>query len=122
MICKFVTLFGDTMIEDIQKAGNDNMEFHLWGTGAEENSLKDYTQSHGMNNVVFHGAYLRSKQSEVINSCDLVQSLVCGINKFLTDDEFREECRNNVKVRVNERYSIESIWNSMCEIWRQTLK
>ena len=59
------------MIEDIQKAGNDNMEFHLWGTGAEENSLKDYTQSHGMNNVVFHGAYLRSKQSEVINSCDL---------------------------------------------------
>lgn len=59
------------MIEDIQKAGNDKMEFHLWGTGAEETSLKDYTQSHGMKNVVFHGAYLRSKQSEVINSCDL---------------------------------------------------
>lgn len=59
------------MIEDIQKAGNDKMEFHLWGTGAEENNLKDYTQSHGMKNVVFHGAYLRSKQSEVINSCNL---------------------------------------------------
>lgn len=59
------------MIEDIQKAGNDKMKFHLWGTGAEENSLKDYVSNHGMNNIVFHGAYLRSKQSEVINSCDL---------------------------------------------------
>lgn len=59
------------MIEDIQKACNDKMEFHLWGTGAEENSLKDYASNYGMKNVVFHGAYLRSKQSEVINSCDL---------------------------------------------------
>lgn len=59
------------MIEDIKAAGNDKMEFHLWGTGAEENSLKEYVQKYGMNNVVFHGAYLRSKQSEVINSCDL---------------------------------------------------
>lgn len=59
------------MIEDIQKAGNNKMEFHLWGTGAEENSLKVYVSNHGMNNIVFHGAYLRSKQSEVINSCDL---------------------------------------------------
>ena len=47
------------------------MVFHLWGTGAEENSLKEYTQKHGLKNVMFHGAYLRSKQSEVINSCDL---------------------------------------------------
>lgn len=59
------------MVEDIQKAGNDMMEFHLWGTGAEENSLKEYATHHGMKNVVFHGAYLRSKQSEVINSCDM---------------------------------------------------
>ena len=59
------------MVEDVKAAGNDRMEYHLWGTGAEENSLKEYTQKHGMNNVVFHGAYLRSKQSEVINSCDL---------------------------------------------------
>jgi len=59
------------MLEDIRKSGNDKMEFHLWGTGAEENSLKEYAVHHGMKNVVFHGAYLRSKQSEVINSCDL---------------------------------------------------
>ena len=60
-----------SMVEDIKAAGNNEMEFHLWGTGAEENSLKEYTQKHGMNNVVFHGAYLRSKQSEVINNCDM---------------------------------------------------
>lgn len=59
------------MVEDIKTAGNDKMEFHLWGTGAEENNLKEYAQKNGMKNVVFHGAYLRSKQSEVINSCDL---------------------------------------------------
>lgn len=59
------------MIEVINAASKDNMEFHLWGTGAEENNLKEYTQISGMKNVVFHGAYLRSKQSEVINSCDL---------------------------------------------------
>lgn len=60
-----------TIMEDIRAAGNEKLEFHLWGTGAEENSLKDYAACQGMENVVFHGAYLRSKQSEVINSCDL---------------------------------------------------
>lgn len=60
-----------SMMEDVRNANNPNMEFHLWGTGAEENSLKDFVNSHKMTNVVFHGAYLRSKQSEVINSCDL---------------------------------------------------
>lgn len=59
------------MVEDIKAAGNDRMEFHLWGTGAEETNLKEYAQKNGMKNVVFHGAYLRSKQSEVINSCDM---------------------------------------------------
>ena len=59
------------LIENIEEASNNNLEFHLWGTGAEENRLKAYTQSHKMKNVIFHGAYLRSKQSEVINSCDL---------------------------------------------------
>lgn len=60
-----------SMVEDVKAAGNDRMEFHLWGTGAEENSLKEYVKRNGMNNVVFHGAYLRSKQSEVINNCDM---------------------------------------------------
>lgn len=59
------------MVEDIKASGNDNMEFHLWGTGAEENNLKEYVQKNEAKNIVFHGAYLRSRQSEVINSCDL---------------------------------------------------
>lgn len=59
------------IIENLKISSNNNLEFHLWGTGAEENSLKEYVQKHGMKNVMFHGAYLRSKQSEVINSCDL---------------------------------------------------
>lgn len=59
------------LIENIKTANNDGLEFHLWGTGAEENSLKGYVQNNNMDNVVFHGAYLRSKQSEVINSCDM---------------------------------------------------
>lgn len=59
------------LIENIKNANNEGLEFHLWGTGAEENNLKDFVQNNKMNNVVFHGAYLRSKQSEVINSCDM---------------------------------------------------
>jgi len=59
------------LIMNIKTANNQGLEFHLWGTGAEENSLKDYVQNNKMGNVVFHGAYLRSKQSEVINSCDM---------------------------------------------------
>lgn len=59
------------LIENLKESSNKNLEFHLWGTGAEENRLKDYTQSHKMSNVAFHGAYLRSKQSEVINICDV---------------------------------------------------
>lgn len=59
------------LIENLKEISNTNLEFHLWGTGAEESCLIDYTQSHKMKNVIFHGAYLRSKQSEVINSCDM---------------------------------------------------
>ena len=51
-----------------------------------------------------------------------VDSLTREIKLLLLDEELKIECRRNVKVRVNERYSIESIWNSMCEIWSQTLK
>lgn len=59
------------LMEDVLSAANENLQFHLWGTGAAENGLKDYAASHGMGSVVFHGAYLRSEQSEVINRCDL---------------------------------------------------
>lgn len=60
-----------SIVENICNANNSDLQFHLWGTGAEEKSLKDYVTSQKMTNVVFHGAYFRSKQSDVINSCDL---------------------------------------------------
>lgn len=55
----------------LKKSVNKKLAFHIWGTGAEENNLKDYVQKNEMQNVTFHGAYLRSMQKEVLNSCDL---------------------------------------------------
>ena len=55
----------------LKESQNDELEFHLWGTGAEESKLKDYVKRHKMSNVFFHGYYLRSRQSEIINCCNL---------------------------------------------------
>ena len=45
----------------------NNMELHLYGTGAMEESLK------GMKHpgVFFHGPYFRSQQNEVLSACDI---------------------------------------------------
>lgn len=51
-----------------------------------------------------------------------VDSLRREIKRLLLDEELKTEFRTNAKVRVNERYSIESVWNSMCEIWQQTIR
>lgn len=59
------------MVEHLKAADNQNLSFHLWGTGAEESKLKAFVETNGMINVEFHGAYFRSKQSDVINSCDI---------------------------------------------------
>lgn len=60
-----------SLLENIATANNESLEFHLWGTGAEENNLKEFSASHQMKNLNFHGGYLRSRQSEVLNSCDM---------------------------------------------------
>ncbi len=60
-----------SLIENIVESRNEKIEFHIWGTGAEENNLKEFVNHHKINNIVFHGSYLRSKQGEVINSCNL---------------------------------------------------
>ena len=62
-----------SVIKDVRIADNTNIEFHIWGTGAEENNLEELTKSQRMTNVIFHGAYLRSKQSEVL--CNNLKSL-----------------------------------------------
>lgn len=59
------------MLQHLKVADNQNLSFHLWGTGAEEGRLKAFVETNGMDNVEFHGAYFRSKQCDVINSCDI---------------------------------------------------
>lgn len=45
----------------------DDIEFHLYGTGAMENVLKARKQK----NVFFHGPYFRSQQNEVLAACNI---------------------------------------------------
>ena len=45
----------------------DDVEFHLYGTGAMEESLKKL----GYPNVFFHGPYFRSQQNDVLAACDI---------------------------------------------------
>lgn len=48
-----------------------------------------------------------------------VESLKTAIGKLLTDKSLREECRQNVPQRVNERYNIDTVWRKMTEIWQR---
>ena len=59
------------MLQLMKAADNKHLSFSLWGTGVEEGRLKAFAETNGMINVKFHGAYFRSKQSDVLNSCDL---------------------------------------------------
>lgn len=45
----------------------DDIEFHLYGTGAMEETLKARKQK----NLFFHGPYLRSQQNTVLAACDI---------------------------------------------------
>ena len=45
----------------------DDIEFHLYGTGAMEERLKEK----GHENVFFHGPYFRSRQNDVLAACDM---------------------------------------------------
>ena len=45
----------------------EDVEFHIYGTGAMEDSLKKL----GHPNVFFHGPYFRSQQNDVLAACDI---------------------------------------------------
>lgn len=45
----------------------EDVEFHLYGTGAMEKILKSRKQK----NVFFHGAYFRSQQNEILAACNI---------------------------------------------------
>ena len=49
-----------------------------------------------------------------------VEQLKVGIEKMLSDADFKNECRENVKQRVNERYNMDSVWRQMVNIWNET--
>lgn len=53
----------DKVIEQLP----EDVDFHLYGTGAMEDKLKDM----GRNNVFFHGPYFRSQQNEVLSACHI---------------------------------------------------
>ena len=50
-----------------------------------------------------------------------VNQLKSAIEKMLSDEEFKAQCRINVQQRVNERYNIESVWHKMVEMWHRTI-
>lgn len=45
----------------------ENMEFHLYGTGSMEKTLKAMNHPR----VIFHGSYFRSQQNDVLAACDV---------------------------------------------------
>ena len=48
-----------------------------------------------------------------------VEQLKVGIEKMLSDEDFKNECRANVQQRVIERYNIDSVWRQMEGIWNE---
>lgn len=50
-----------------------------------------------------------------------VEQLKVGIEKMLSDEDFKNECRANVQQRVIERYNIDSVWRQMVDIWSETI-
>lgn len=50
-----------------------------------------------------------------------VEQLRAGIEKMLSDVDFKMECRANVQQRVVERYNIDSVWRQMVDIWIETI-
>ena len=50
-----------------------------------------------------------------------VEQLKAGIEKMLSDADFKSECRANVQQRVIERYNMDSVWRQMTGIWDTVL-
>lgn len=60
------------LVDVLHDAKCEQVAFGIWGTGSAENAIKEKVQEYGMENQVsFHGAYFRSEQQKVLNSCDI---------------------------------------------------
>lgn len=51
-----------------------------------------------------------------------VKQLHDAILKMLESDSLKNECRDNVKGRVSERYNMSIVWKSIVDIWNNVLK
>lgn len=54
-------------LEDVINQLPDEIDFHLYGSGALENKLKKFNKS----NVYFHGPYGREEQTDVLGACHI---------------------------------------------------
>ena len=54
-------------LENVMDKLPDDVEFHIYGTGAMEEKLKSRKQE----NVFFHGPYFRSQQNTILAACDI---------------------------------------------------
>lgn len=55
----------------LEKSGNQNLRFDVYGNGAVAEEIRGYVDAHQMDNVAFYGGYRRSEQNAILNSCDL---------------------------------------------------
>lgn len=71
-------------INHIHAVNNNNVIFSIWGTGSEENKLKEYVwNNHLCGFIQFNGPYFRSQQCDVLNRCDIalvsLRNKICGL-------------------------------------------
>ena len=59
------------LLKCVKGASNEELSMNFYGSGAVEENMIDYVKKEGMQNVSFHGAYLREEQNRILNSCDL---------------------------------------------------
>lgn len=59
-------------VDVLHEACCKDVAFSIWGTGSAETQIKEKVKEYDMSDCVhFHGAYLRSQQQMVLNSCDI---------------------------------------------------
>lgn len=62
----------DEFVDVMYEANSNDLVFDIWGTGSVEADIKEKVNRYNMEDKVhFHGAYLRSQQQSVLNSCDM---------------------------------------------------
>ena len=59
------------LLKCVKDASNEELHVDFYGGGAIEEDMIEYVKKEGMQNVSFHGTYLREEQNKILNSCDL---------------------------------------------------